>query len=163
MKLLHMWRRMPPLVYQQAELLQQDILEAIDLDGLLPTPHAKRECFLFSLWSVHIALMHLPPGPSRAILLWWHEHNIRRVAKTTNPGLFDEYARRQIDALYVVTNIDVVKSDAGWCVPVSERLARLFTKKLTTTPHKASEELVQMVLATLKKHSAASVSAILDD
>lgn len=161
MKFLLLWRRLSPLVYQQTDLLRDDVADFLDRRGLPASEETSRECLLFILWSVHVGLMNMRPGIRRSLLLWLHKRKVAKVAQAGDPRLVTLYERRLVEALYVITNIFAERTAQGWSLPLSPRFARMFLNNATTGSGDVSKAAADDVLPILRSRSAACIGTFL--
>lgn len=161
MNLICLWRRMPHLVDEQSGLLREEIVGILKRQGLTVSEDTSRECFLFILWSVHVGVMNLRPGFTRSMLLWLHKRKITKVSKSGDPRLPALYERRLIEALYVVKNLFVERTEQGWAPPLSLRSARLFLNNASSEARLASADLLEDVLLILRRRSSACAGTLL--
>ena len=161
MKLIRVWRSMPPLVYEQANLLQKEVTELLDHQGLAVSEETRRECLLFILWSVHVGLINMRPGIVRSALQWLHKRKIEKKAQAEYRRLLTQYERRRIEALYVVKNVFAKRTAQGWEIPLSLRSARMFLNNATGEAKRASTANLDDVLLILRRRSATCIGTLL--
>ncbi|PJG49435.1 hypothetical protein CAF53_15335 [Sphingobium sp. LB126] len=152
---------MPPLVEDQVDLLRKEIRSILDREGWAVSEETSRECFLFILWSVHIGLMNMRPGLTRSVLFWLHKRKIRALAIAGDRRLFPQYERRLIEALYVVKNVYVERTEQGWAPPLSHRSARMFLNNAAPEARSAPGRLLDDVLLILRRRSSACTATLL--
>ncbi|RYY29307.1 MAG: hypothetical protein EOP62_00225 [Sphingomonadales bacterium] len=161
MNFVRVWRRMPPLVDSQVALLQDEIGQVLDSQGLAVSATAHRESTLFVLWSVHAGLMNMRPGISRSVLLWLHKRKIAQTAKARDRQLLALYERRVIEVMFVVKNIVFERTEQGLALPLSRRTAKMFLKNLSPEAANAPVDLLDDVLLILRRRSSACAGKLL--
>ena len=161
MKFLRIWRRVPPLVHEQADLLREEVTVVLAREGLAPSEETGRECTLFILWSVHAGLMNIRPALVRNALLWLHRRKVAHTARAGDPDLLPLYERRRIEALYAVRNIFAEQTPRDWMLPLSSRLARMFIRNASAGAQQVSRSAIEEVLRVLRPRSSACVRALL--
>lgn len=161
MNFVRLWRHLPPLVDGQVALLRDEISDVLDHHGLAVSEDATRECLLFILWSVHVGLMNMRPGITRNILRWLHKRKIKKTSKTQDRYLAALYERRLIEALFVVKNIVVKRTEQGLAPPLSRRSAKMFLKNVSAEARGAPTGFLDEVLLILRRRCSACAGRIL--
>lgn len=157
MKFIQIWRAMPSLVYQQADLLRDEVAEALERQGLPVPADMRRECLLFILWSVHVALVNIRPIFLRAPLVWLHRRRIMR----RECDLLAHYDRRRIEALYGVWSIMATQTRQGWEIAMTPRSARIFADKAAVGRANLSSVMLERLFAILRQRNSICLSAVL--
>ena len=161
MRLMRVWRRMPALVHEQADLLRGEVADIFDRQGVAVSQDTHRECLLFILWSVHAGLLNMRAGLPRGVLLWLHRRKVARTARSGDHRLLPLYERRLIEALYVVRNIVAERTAQGWALPLSTRTARMFLKNASPPAGPVQAAMLDDVLAILRRRSSACIGTLL--